>query len=70
MINLKTYNITPREFEIIKLVSKGYSNKKISELLSISISTTKAHISSILYKLSLQNRIEIILFSIKNDLNL
>ena len=61
-------NLTKRENEVLELIIKGYSNLKISKELSITESTTKAHVSSILRKLKLRNRIEIVVFALKNNL--
>ncbi|WP_052356443.1 response regulator transcription factor [[Clostridium] dakarense] len=54
--------LTNREEEVIKEVAKGFNNYKISENLSITEYTVKKHISSILQKLGLKNRQEIILY--------
>jgi DNA-binding CsgD family transcriptional regulator len=63
------YNISQREQEIIRLVSKGKSNKEISDLLYISLQTVKHHIYSIYRKLNVRNRVQLSNFirnSIKN----
>jgi DNA-binding CsgD family transcriptional regulator len=63
------YNISQREEEIIRLVSKGKSNQEISNALYISLQTVKHHIHSIYRKLSIKNRVQLANFirnSIKN----
>ena len=50
--------LTPREKEIMELVICGYNNPQISEKLSISNHTTKAHLLKIYEKLDAKNRIE------------
>lgn len=50
--------LTPKEQQILKLITQGYSNKQISVALNISYSTTKNHVSSILTKLGAKNRTE------------
>jgi DNA-binding NarL/FixJ family response regulator len=48
--------LTPREWEIVKLVAEGMSNKEIARVLSIRIATVKNHVHSILGKLKVQRR--------------
>ena len=53
------YNISPREQEIIRLISRGKSNQEISDLLFISLQTVKHHIHSIYRKLNVSNRVQL-----------
>ena len=53
------YNISQREQEIIRLVSKGKSNKEISDRLYISLQTVKNHVHSIYRKLNVRNRVQL-----------
>lgn len=48
--------LTEREREILVLVAENKSNPQIANLLSISIHTVKAHICSIIEKLSANGR--------------
>jgi len=50
--------LTSREHEILKLVSKGLSNKLIARDLCISDGTVKVHVKHILKKLNLKSRVE------------
>ena len=64
-------NITPREKEVIVLVSKGLSNRDIAIKLCISVGTVKVHIKHILSKLYLENRTQLVSYyftSFDNDL--
>ncbi len=54
------YGFTKREKEVIPLLLKGYSNKKIAELLYISLSTVKSHIHNVFKKTEVSNRYEFI----------
>ena len=47
----KDYDLTTREAQILKLMTEGYSNMEIAQMLVISINTTKAHVANILQKL-------------------
>jgi predicted ATPase/DNA-binding CsgD family transcriptional regulator len=53
-----SYGLTPRETEVLGLVARGYSNRRIAEELVISQKTTSHHVSSILAKLSASGRTE------------
>ena len=59
-------DLTEREIDVLVLLSQGYSNAKIGQKLFISEGTTKKHISSILGKLGLENRVQAVLFASKN----
>jgi two-component system, NarL family, nitrate/nitrite response regulator NarL len=50
-----------REKEVAEHVSKGYSNKKIARLLDISEHTVAVHMTVIMKKLILQNRVQVAL---------
>lgn len=52
------YPISPREKEVLALLSKGYLYKEIALQLSISTGTVKQHIHKIYEKLHVQNRTE------------
>jgi two-component system nitrate/nitrite response regulator NarL len=51
-------SLTTRELEILKLISKGLSNKLIARELDISDSTVKVHVKHVLKKMNLRSRVE------------
>lgn len=51
-----TEALTRREFEILRLVGEGLSNKEISESLYIQVATVKTHVHNILQKLNVDCR--------------
>lgn len=51
--------LTPREQEIVELISQGSNNREIALKLHISEKTVKNHITNILSRLDLGNRIQI-----------
>ena len=54
-------SLTARECEVAEAVSRGCSNAEIAGQLYMSIATVKAHISRLLTKLELDNRVQIAL---------
>jgi two-component system nitrate/nitrite response regulator NarL len=48
--------LTPRERQIVELISQGLSNREIATLLGIELPTTKNHVHNILEKLRLHRR--------------
>lgn len=53
--------LTGRELEVARAVARGGSNAEISRELYLSVPTVKAHVSSILAKLGLANRVQVAL---------
>ncbi len=64
----KDFRLTEQELKILKLLSMGESNKKISEELFISPHTVKFHISNIFSKLGASTRAQAAFIANKNDL--
>ena len=54
----KLEELTEREIEVLRLMSRGCSNAEIGDLLFISLGTVKKHVSSILGKLGFKSRVE------------
>jgi NarL family two-component system response regulator LiaR len=61
--------LTDREIEVLKLVAKGLSDKKIAKALSLSSSTVASHISNTLEKLELSNRTQLALYALKTGIS-
>ncbi|HEU4426786.1 MAG TPA: response regulator transcription factor, partial [Pilimelia sp.] len=50
--------LTAREVEVLRLVAEGHSNRRIAERLYISPKTASVHVSRIIAKLAVANRVE------------
>lgn len=59
-ISTAQLGLSPRQGQIFELVLQGMPNKKIAQLLDLSESTVKEHITGILHKLGVTNRVEAI----------
>lgn len=57
---LKKLNLSNREYEVLQLLAKGYSNAAISENLFLSLSTVKTHVSNLFVKLDVKSRTQAI----------
>ena len=64
----KDYDLTAREAQILKLMTEGYSNMEIAQILVISINTTKAHVANMLQKLEVDDRLQAALKALKNKI--
>jgi DNA-binding NarL/FixJ family response regulator len=54
--------------EVLHCIAQGYSNKKIASELSISTTTVRTHVSSLLRKLHLENRTQLALYARQNQI--
>ena len=61
--------LTPREEEVLRLLTTGSTNKEIAEALFISEKTVKSHLNSIFRKLKVTRRLQAILYVIKRELS-
>ncbi|HWU37318.1 MAG TPA: response regulator transcription factor, partial [Candidatus Acidoferrum sp.] len=57
--------LTPREHEVLQLLTQGGSNKEIANALCVSESTVKNHLKNILAKLHLQNRVQAVAYALR-----
>jgi DNA-binding NarL/FixJ family response regulator len=55
--------LTPREAQIVELVSLGLPNKQIAERLSIAENTVRHHLTSIFDKLAVENRVQLMRYT-------
>ena len=64
----RSYNLTPRELDIISAIVDGYTNKDIAEKFAIAEQTVKHHLGNIFDKLGVSNRLELALFAVNHHL--
>lgn len=60
--------LSPREGEILELLTKGATNKEIAATLCISIHTVKNHLQNIMDKLHIQNRAQAVAYAFEAGL--
>ncbi len=58
-------HLTPREREIVRLLTKGNSNKEVASALNISVKTVEAHRANIMHKLNLPSFAELVHYAIR-----
>jgi DNA-binding NarL/FixJ family response regulator len=62
-------DLTAREVEVLRCLASGASNNEIASQLSVSLTTIRTHVSSILRKLNLENRTQAALFARQHGLD-
>ena len=60
--------LTEREKEVLRALSKGYTNQKLADLLVVSPKTVQNHLYSIYHKIGVSSRSEAILWAIEANL--
>ncbi|MFD4430602.1 response regulator [Nocardia sp. NPDC058497] len=58
-------DLTPREFDVLRLVGEGYGNQEIADQLHLGVSTVKSHIANLLEKTGTDNRVRLAVYSSK-----
>ncbi len=61
-------SLTRKEQEILASVARGLSNSEIAQQLFLSESTVKTHVGSILRKLDLRDRVQVVVFAHQHEL--
>jgi len=67
-LDISGIDLTKRELEVLNLIASGATNREIAEQLFVSQGTVKNHVSSILNRLGLRDRMQAALFAIEHGL--
>jgi DNA-binding NarL/FixJ family response regulator len=60
--------LTPRELEVLQLISEGHTNAEIAEMLEVSVKTIERHRTSLMSKLDVRNVVDLIRVALKHRL--
>ena len=60
--------LTPRELEVVKLISEAYTNREIAEALKLSEKTIESHRGSVLAKLGMRDRVQLVRYAVRRGL--
>ena len=61
-------DLSSRELDVLRLIARGLENAQIAETLNISPRTAKNHVSNILTKLGLPNRVQAAIYAVRRGL--
>jgi DNA-binding NarL/FixJ family response regulator len=64
----KIAKLSPREREVVQLVSEGKASKEVATILSMTVATAETHRSNILRKLKLHSVAELVLYAVRNEI--
>jgi len=65
--NYSDFGVTAKEEEMILLVAEGLNNQEISDQLHLSVGTVRNYLSTILEKLDLRDRTQLVVFHYQNQ---
>lgn len=58
---LATYNISEKQYEVLKLMHKGYNTAEIAEMQYLSVNTIKTHTSALFTALGVKERLKCVI---------
>jgi DNA-binding NarL/FixJ family response regulator len=60
--------LSPREREVVQLVSEGKASKEVAAILNVTLATAETHRSNILRKLNLHSIAELVMYAVRNEI--
>lgn len=66
--NINTYELTPREHEVLSLIGRGLNNTEIAGRLFLSISSVKTHVGNVLNKTHSRDRVQAAILAIRTGI--
>ncbi len=67
-IQLLVRTLSPRERDVLELITAGYSNRRIAETCYLSLHTVRTHVQNILVKLGVHSKLEAAVFAVQHGL--
>jgi DNA-binding NarL/FixJ family response regulator len=64
----KMPKLSPREREVVQLVSEGKASKEVAVILNVTLATAETHRSNIMQKLKLHSIAELVLYAVRNEI--
>jgi DNA-binding NarL/FixJ family response regulator len=65
---LKTQKLSPREREVVQLLSEGRTTKEVALVLNLAVKTAETHRSNIMLKLKIHSIAELVLYAVRNEI--
>jgi DNA-binding NarL/FixJ family response regulator len=59
-IGEKEISLSPRQYEVLQLIEKGYTSKEISAMLNLSLHTINDHVKSLFIRVGVNSRTELV----------
>ncbi|MDQ3018218.1 MAG: response regulator transcription factor [Bacteroidota bacterium] len=63
-----TFNLSPREHEVLVMISEGHSYQEIADRMNVSLSTVKTHASNLFSKMDVQRRTQAVMLAQKSGI--
>jgi DNA-binding NarL/FixJ family response regulator len=60
--------LTPREREVLQLLSEGKTTKEVATVLNLAVKTAETHRSNIMFKLNLHSLAQLVLYAVRNGI--
>lgn len=60
--------LSDREIEVLRYVGKGFAKKQIADMMGISVKTVDKHVTSVMEKLDIHDRVELALYAVREGL--